>query len=412
MRLLVLGATGLLDSPPEVEFDRFTRLAARLLGCPVSLFSLVDRDRQFFKSSVGLESPWKERRQTGLQHSFCQHVVTSGAPLIVSDARNDDRVCDNLAIRDLGVIAYLGVPVRSADGSVLGSFCVIDGGPRHWTDEDRAALEDLRDALEAEVRLLQSGRAMIAMLRERDEQEAEKEQALRLLIHDLRSPVASVVSTLELFEAVPEEMTRSPELLPAVRRTLDDALQMLNQMLEVHKMQSGRIQPDIRSQEVNSLLLEVYQQMMLLAQGASQDLEFLPAPPELKVQADGMMLKRLLVNLLTNAVKYAGRGALIRLSARVRNDGVLLAVDDSGPGVPLHERERIFDAFEIGSVATGQHDRSFGLGLSFCRLAAEVHGGRIWYEESDLGGSRFCVLLPQSVSSGSNGGGRRTQAWE
>src|SRR5262245_53387494 len=108
-RLLTLRATGLLDTPPEDNFDRLTRLVSRILRVPISLISLVDADRQFFKSQVGLSAPFDAIRQTPLTHSFCQHVVTSEDVLLVRNAHADPRVRDNLAVPDLNVIAYVGV---------------------------------------------------------------------------------------------------------------------------------------------------------------------------------------------------------------------------------------------------------------------------------------------------------------
>ena len=145
-RLDALRRSRLLDSPPDETFDRLTRLATRLLGAPVSLISLVDNDRQFFKSSVGLSEPWASARETPLSHSFCQHVVASDAPLIVEDARTHPLVADNDAIEDLGVVAYAGIPLRTRDGLTLGSLCVIDDQPRHWTPEELAVLNDLAGA--------------------------------------------------------------------------------------------------------------------------------------------------------------------------------------------------------------------------------------------------------------------------
>ena len=154
-RLAALQRTALLDSPAEDSFDRLTRLARRLLGVPVALVSLVDDHRQFFKSADGLAEPWASLRETPLSHSFCQHVVTQSAPLIVEDARLDPLVRDNLAVRDLGVIAYAGMPLSLPDGHVLGSFAAIDVVPRKWTDDDLTTLRDLAAAAmtEAELRL-------------------------------------------------------------------------------------------------------------------------------------------------------------------------------------------------------------------------------------------------------------------
>ncbi len=150
-RLRALRHLRLLDSQPEVGFDRITRLAARVLGVPVCLVSLVDDRRQFFKSAHGLGGPVGEARQTPLTHSFCQHVVTSGAPLVVEDAKANPLVCDNLAIRDLGVRAYLGVPIRSPDGFVFGSFCVIDTQPRAWLPRELELLGEFAGLVDAEI---------------------------------------------------------------------------------------------------------------------------------------------------------------------------------------------------------------------------------------------------------------------
>ncbi len=139
-RLVVLRSMALLDTPAEIAFDRLTRLASRLANVPVSLVSLVDNDRQFFKSSVGLP---EGLRETPLTHSFCQYVVATHEPLIVEDARKVDFLRDNLAIPDLNVIGYLGVPLRTRDHYDLGSFCLIDSQPRIWTQDEVELAQEL-----------------------------------------------------------------------------------------------------------------------------------------------------------------------------------------------------------------------------------------------------------------------------
>jgi diguanylate cyclase (GGDEF)-like protein len=141
-RLAALRATGLMDSAPEQVFDDLTALVARLLRVPMALLSLVDDQRQFFKSARGLASPWAERRQTPLSHSFCQHAVTRGGQLVVTNAPLDPLVADNLAIPDLGVIAYAGVPVE-VESQPIGVLCAIDTSPRDWTEDELAALHML-----------------------------------------------------------------------------------------------------------------------------------------------------------------------------------------------------------------------------------------------------------------------------
>ncbi len=151
-RLQALHATGLLDSPPEDTFDRVTELVRRVLAVPVALISLVAEDRQFFKSQAGLPEPWASQRETPLSHSFCQFPVRSREPLIISDAREHPQLKDSLAVPDLGVIAYAGVPLITEDGLALGSLCAIDSRPRLWTTEQVAVLSDLAQLTVAEIK--------------------------------------------------------------------------------------------------------------------------------------------------------------------------------------------------------------------------------------------------------------------
>jgi len=143
-RLAALRRLGLLDTPAEAGFDRLGRLAQKFLAAPVALVTLVDDERQFFKSCLGLPEPWASWRSTPLSHSFCKHVVNTDVPLMVTDARTNPLFRENLGVRDLDIIAYLGVPLRVQD-QVLGSFCVIDSKPREWTSEQAEILGTLAE---------------------------------------------------------------------------------------------------------------------------------------------------------------------------------------------------------------------------------------------------------------------------
>lgn len=152
-RLAALHRLGLLDSPTEPAFDRLTRLATRLLHVPVAFISLVDTDRQFFKSSIGLPEPWASLRETPLSHSFCQYVVDTGELLVVADAPNHPLVCTNLGISELNIQAYLGIPLQTSDGMVLGSLCAVHTEPHEWNIEDIEILQDLAATVVTEIEL-------------------------------------------------------------------------------------------------------------------------------------------------------------------------------------------------------------------------------------------------------------------
>jgi PAS domain S-box-containing protein len=155
-----LLAASLLDSPPEEAFDRLTRLASRLLGAPVALVTLVSEDRVFFKSAIGLPEPWAARRGTPISHSFCRHVVATGEPLVVEDARHHPLVRGNPAVRELRWIAYAGVPLTLGGGETVGALCVVDGLPRIWSPRDVTLLEDLAASVVTEIELCRPRRRL------------------------------------------------------------------------------------------------------------------------------------------------------------------------------------------------------------------------------------------------------------
>jgi GAF domain-containing protein len=142
-----------LSARPDGAMDRFAAMVRVQLQVPVALISLVEPGRQVFPGMQGLPEPWATARQTPLSHSFCRHVVLTGEPLVLADARTVPLTRDNLAIPDLGVVAYAGIPLTDTEGRVLGSLCALDTRPRSWTDDEIATLTDLATMCATEIRL-------------------------------------------------------------------------------------------------------------------------------------------------------------------------------------------------------------------------------------------------------------------
>jgi hypothetical protein len=150
-RLAALACTGLVDTAPELTFDRLTRLAGRLLRAPAAFFTLVAADRVFVKSAEGLGEHWRGRSLPSIAHAFSPAVVRTGAPLIVGDTRRTPGLADHPAVVELGVAAYAGVPVSAPDGHLVGGLAVADSEPRAWRDEDVGWLEELAAVARGEL---------------------------------------------------------------------------------------------------------------------------------------------------------------------------------------------------------------------------------------------------------------------
>ena len=175
-----------LDTQHESEFDRAARVATRALGAPVAQFNVVTAAEQVSASSVG-PAGWRGRRAVSLEASYCQHVVRTGEPLVIDDARTHPLVRDNRATTESGVVAYAGVPVVLPDGAVAGSLCVVDFVPRAWTAEDRALLEDLAASVAAQLQLARHAEALRDAQRALETRVAERTAELTRANADLRA---------------------------------------------------------------------------------------------------------------------------------------------------------------------------------------------------------------------------------
>jgi signal transduction histidine kinase len=389
-----LQSSGLLDTPPEQVFDRFTSLASRIVGAPVSLISLVDENRQFFKSQVGLPEPWASARETPLSHSFCQHVVATSDYLIINDAREHELVRSNKAIQDLGVIAYLGIPISAPSGQPIGSFCAIDTIPREWTEDEVEILTSLAQAVSTEIHL----RMVAARLQENNmallQSEQRRDEMVHMLVHDLRTPLSALFGGLQALEVLMTPDEEQKQMLDISLRGARSLSQMINTILDINRGDSVGLTVEQTEEEASVLINKAIEQVNQLSIQKELTLTSNVQPNLPLIPVDADIVIRVLVNLIGNAIAHTLRGGKIEISAELTDDGrdVLISVSDNGVGIPKAQFERIFEKF--AQVSSTRNAVSSGLGLTFCKMAVEKHNGAIWLESEEGVGTTFYLTLP------------------
>lgn len=392
-RLASLARTGLTDSPAEPSFDRLTRLASELLGTPVALISLVDGQRQFFKSCVGLPEPWSTQRETPLSHSFCQHVVTTQEPLVINDARLDPLVRDNKAIPDLGVIAYLGVPL-AIDGHVIGSFCAIDGKPRAWTNKNVAMLRDLAESIATEIRLRADQQKNEKLLRQLREADIHKDEFLAMLAHELRNPL-SVISNAAMLLTITKDPEQLDYSVTTIKRQATHLTRMVDDLLDVSRITLGKIELRRELIDATSILESAASTVGPLVAGREHTLTVTLDRENLWLHADGTRIEQVVVNLLNNAAKYSENGGHIHLSALNDGSDIVIKVRDTGIGIPPEKLAAMFELFAQEDRATSRSEGGLGVGLNLVKRLVEMHSGTVAAHSEGAGkGSEFTVRLP------------------
>ena len=384
-RQRALLAYEILDTPAEEAFDALVRLASDLCEAPIALMSLLDADRQFFKSSIGLDD-----REAPRSTSFCGHAIAEPEILLVPDACLDERFSDNPCVTSSPhVRLYAGVPLRTPDGHGLGTLCVIDRVPRRLSSFQLRALRTLARQVEVQLELRRRLRDLARVQRQKDELAA-------FLVHDLKNPLTALLPNAQYLAQEP-----GSDDARLAARDIADAAQAMHRMvldlLDVSRAEDGTLVPSPARIDVAQFLDQIAATTARRARDRGCDLVATTLPGLGSIHADPDLVRRILENLVDNSLRHTRSGGSVRLHATAAGDEVHLRVCDEGPGIPLAHRERIFDKYVQLDHSATRTGSNRGLGLTFCRLAAVAHGGRIWVEDNLPRGSAFVLSLPRGA---------------
>jgi signal transduction histidine kinase len=226
--------------------------------------------------------------------------------------------------------------------------------------------------------------------------EQVREDMTHTLVHDLRNPLTGIVAALNMvldgYMGEPSPPHR--QVLTIAQHSGERMMKMVNAILDVSRLESGRMPVQLIAVSPADLVREAIQSQAALAQNKQLQLESdLPHGLPL-VKADLNLIQRVLQNLIGNAVKFTPEGGCVRVEARLAEEPpaapvVLIAISDTGPGIPPEIQSQLFQKFVTG----GQQEHGSGLGLAFCKLAVEAHGQRIWVDSSVGKGTTFTFSL-------------------
>ncbi len=236
------------------------------------------------------------------------------------------------------------------------------------------------------------------------ELEQLRQDTIDLIVHDLRHPISSLFGAIKILEMVlPEDVLEANQQLLNIANSNCDHLQlMVDSLLDVTQLEADDAQLKLGPTDLPYLIKDAIGRASIITDMENITVKFAPADALPSITADQEKISRVVGNLLNNAIKYTPSGGQVTITTESQDDYVVVSVIDTGPGIPPEDRERIFDRF-IQLSGNLSRVSGFGLGLAFCRLAVETHGGRIWVEPGDNEiGSRFIFTLPLSTDVSKN----------
>jgi len=378
-RLAVLDSYEILDTPREAAFDDITRIASAICGSPIALISLVETDRQWFKSAVGLDIS-----ETPIEQSFCAHAVLEDDVLVVSDPAGDPRFTGNpLVTGDLGLKFYAGVLLKSADGAALGTLCVLD-------TVDRTISEEQLDSLRALARQTMAQLELRKLLRETERTSQYRARLLAAAGHDLRGPLmAAMLSVDRVLEDPPPQHLRRLKIAQESLGTIQNGF---NTLLSGASGRSTFSLGQFAPVDLQELLASVLAAAQPAAARRSIRLDLVPT--SLRVNSDRAQLETLVGNLVNNALKYTPRGGRVLFGCRRSGRLVAIHIIDTGIGMDAALINDMFGAFRQADTAS----EGLGLGLWIVKTTAEALGIDVAVHSVPGKGTRFELRIPKDAA--------------
>lgn len=391
-RLLSLESFNIMDTLPEEDYDNLTAIAAQICGTPISLISLLDDERQWFKSNHGLDA-----RETPKEYAFCAHAINEQEDVfIIPDSRQDIRFHDNpLVTDDPRVIFYAGIPLMGDDGLPLGTLCVIDQQPKALSPQQISSLKALAQQVMNLLYLRRTSALLEKNIVSLKAKNDELEQFAHLAAHDLKSPLNNISTITELFA---EEYTGQLD---------DQGHTMLSFLKDSCKKLRGLIEGLLEYSKSDAVLREKKESVDLQALGqeisalfaANTPLSMTVTSPFHSIYINRAAISQILINLIGNAVKYNDKEQVaLELKVDETEGHYEFHLKDNGPGICQEQHESIFEIFKTLGNKDRFGNKGNGIGLATVKKLIEKMGGAISVVSTPEEGSTFSFQLEKGLA--------------
>ncbi|WP_140485650.1 GAF domain-containing sensor histidine kinase [Flavobacterium sp. GSA192] len=377
-RLKDLDSYAIIDTLPEDEYDELTYLASQICGTPISLISLLDNKRQWFKSHYGTDV-----METSKEIAFCAHAILNPDEVfIVQDARNDHRFYDNpLVIEEPNVVFYAGAPLVSQNGLPLGTLCVIDNKPNELSENQIKSLKALSNQAMKLLELRKKKKQLEKNLFEFENKNKELERFAYIAAHDLKSPLGNIAALTHFFiDHYAENLdAEAVEVIELISKSSVKLRGLIDELLEYSKFDKI-IDEEKTAIDIQTLKGDI---ISLFSFKNKNDINLKSDVPVLFTNKTA--LEQILINLVSNAVKYNDKEiAVIEIEILEEELQYKISVTDNGPGISKEDQHKIFEIFEVLDTCDHNGETGNGIGLATVKKLVLALGGTIEVE-SEVG---------------------------
>ncbi|MBF2056689.1 MAG: GAF domain-containing sensor histidine kinase [Cyanobacterium sp. T60_A2020_053] len=391
-RIEALLRYDILDTDFEEVYDELTQLASSICGTPITLISLIDTHRQWFKSKVGLQP-----RETNRDIAFCSHAILQSEVFIIEDATADERFADNPLVTGSPYIRfYAGAPLITPDGFSLGTLCAIDTVPRQFSADQIKALKILARQVSAQLELRLSFSKLQNYARQLRQVNASKDKFFSIIAHDLKAPFNSMLGFADILQSNAEnlDITQIKDLSSDIYNTGKSTYRLLENLLQWSMLEIGSLPWKPTRLNLNEVVDDILLMLSGVARTKSISLinKIIPAQT---IYGDTKMLQSVLQNLINNALKFTPEEGQVTVSSQVEHNLIRVIVSDTGVGMTQQQVNKLFNIEHCISRDGTQGEKGTGLGLLLCQEFVAKNGGTMKVESHIGKGSQVSFTIPK-----------------
>lgn len=382
-----LVSYGVLDTPADHRFDRLTAFARQQFQVPIALVSLVDTDRQWFKSCDGLDVA-----QTSRDDAFCAHAILSREAFIVPDAHAHPLFHDNALVTGAPFIRfYAGIPLISKAGHALGTFCIIDRVPRELGENELASLKMLAGIAADMLELHRSEHMLAASAARQQAANRAKTTFLQSMSHEFRTPLNAIIGFSQILRMPTGNDLSTDQLghIDCIETAGKTLLDLTKGMLTMAQIDDDMIRRGALVHSSQDLVDDLYCQYRCTAEGRGIDLQ-VEESADLAFLGHEDSIRTALGNLVDNAIKFTPPGGRVVIGSENQGGMIRFYVRDTGCGIPESRHAEVFQSFNRlgreGTDITG-----VGLGLAIARRLMQAMEGNIGFSSTEGEGSTFWI---------------------
>lgn len=393
-RVSELISFDILDTLPEDEFDALTNLTSRICDVPISMINFVSREDQFTKSCTGITVDILPRSQ-----SICQYTILKDELFEIEDLSKDPRFQNMPYVKNEPHLRYYaGVPLKSDNGHVLGSLCIMDYEPRKLSEQNMKDLKTLGSEVMARLKLRKREKNLEKM-------NSFKNKLMKVVGHDIRSPLTGILGAAEFLEEGNIHDEDLTEIAQMIQESASQIQNLINDLLDVELAEFGKLKHVPEPTKMGEVLEEINRifQFSARSKNLTFSCSFEDEIPELKI--DRQKFIRVLSNIITNAMKFTPRDGKVSVECRYEADGqaegsgmLIATVRDTGIGMSEEQLDKLFKVKDEGGRTGTENESSFGLGMLIVKKLCEICNAGISVDSEVNQGTTFRIRWPVAIA--------------